>query len=97
MTRPSAVVEKATSLLRTRYGREILRSKRSWVETVNADLKNNGSLSRACYRGNAAVTIQILLSASAHNLYKLVKKVFSDRTTPVAARKAVPAFAQLAA
>ena len=57
-------------------GKRAMAQRKCWVETVNADLKNNRSFSRAHYRGNTAVTIQALLAACAHNIFQLVKARF---------------------
>ena len=52
---------------------KVLIIRKCWVETVNADLKNNYTLGRARYRGNLAVHIQALMAACACNVCQLVK------------------------
>lgn len=73
ITRMSETIESALVVLETPTGKRAMALRKCWVETVNADLKNNRSLSRAHYRGNTAVTIQALLAACAHNIYQLVR------------------------
>lgn len=72
----SDTIASALAVLGTPRGRWAMALRKCWVETVNADLKNNRSLSRAHYRGNRAVTIQALLAACAHNIYQLVTSRF---------------------
>lgn len=89
ISRISDTIASALAVLGTPRGRRAMALRKCWVETVNADLKNNRSLSRAHYRGNRAVTIQALLAACAHNIYQLVVARFSKRESSVVALRSI--------
>lgn len=76
ITRMSETIESALAVLQSSTGKRAMAQRKCWVETVNADLKNNRSLCQAYYCGNTAVTIQALLAACAHNIFQLVKARF---------------------
>lgn len=60
-----------------------VRRKRSTVERVNADLKNNHGLRKSRYLGQTKYSLQLLMTAMVHNLKILVKGVAGVRFRPI--------------
>jgi transposase len=73
--RPSqddGLLERVGAHLRTRHARRSISQRRSWAETVMAELKERHGLRRCRLRSRTKVLIQAFLAAMAYNLKKLV-------------------------